>query len=342
MFHFVEIGGGIAKDHLRDLKRYFEVQGIRYETHAGVIYGDELCKGDCYISCAYVAIDAGPIERERIFEVQLPHNLTGIKGNNIGRSRANLNILGGRRIAICQSLDLSNPRFVVGGYAKWDRIYPERFRVKERRAELVEERGLDPELPWVCFYPTGPNEYIWGGMDKVFTTLLEVEQKAGPVEFLVCNHANNNKYRHSRQTVERFIELAGSEEASADSSLVGGTGKSRMHLVDGADGLRHITACDLFLTDVASTLITALSMKKPIAMLKVKEKELEYVKLAGLDRCKRLDDIDDLEAYIAGYEMDEVAKNLFKECVEYDDDRNCERITEIIISRYEDWKKQNH
>lgn len=342
MFHFLDLRVRIMNDHMKDLQRYFDSQGIAYETQNQILYGDELVEGDCYISCAYVAIDAGPIERDRIFEVQLPHNLTGIKGNNIAKSKADLNILGGRRIADCQRLNLSDPRFLIGGYAKWDRIYPERFRIEERRTELIRDRGLDPGLPWVCFYPTGPNETFWGGMDQAFSTLLEVERKLGPMEFLICDHANNRKYRHSRQVIERIVELAGNREGSVDSSHVGGTGKSRMHLVDGADALRHIVACNLFITDIASTLVTAMSMKKPVAMLRFKEMELPFVKEAGFDRCRLLEDIDDLGEYITNYQMDEGVSAFFRECVEYDDDRNCERITEIIVSRYEDWKNRNH
>jgi len=341
MFHFLNAGGNIGKDHLRYLREFFDKQSIRYDTHEGILYGDELIPGDCYLSCSVAAIDANPIELDRVFQVQLAHNLTGIKGSPLKQSDANLNIMGGRKVAEYQNIDLSDPRFVVGGYAKWDRIYPERFKVQERRSELSSERGLDESLPWVCFYPTGPNDFFRGGMENVISTFLEVEKKLGTMEFLICDHDQNKKTSHTRKVRAKLIELLGSEEGVMDSSKIGGTGKSRAHLIDGGIALKYITACDLFITDIASTMITALSMKKPLARLTTRSEEHKFLSRSGLDKGMTLDDIDDLGVYIDSFEMTDELNQLFKSCVEFDDDKNCERITALILSRYEDWRKSS-
>jgi len=329
----------ISKDHLRYLREYFDEEGIEYVDHDGMVYGDELVAGDAYLACSILAIDANPVQLESIFEVQLAHNLTGIKGNPFHQRAGNLNILGGRQVAVRQELDLADPRFVVGGYPKWDFIYPERHRVEERRQELVAEKGLDPSLPWVCFYPTGPNLMVMGGITRVFDILSSVERKLGANEFLICNHAQNRKRGETKKTLEKIEELLGDLKCF-DSSDVGGNGKSRVHLVDGGDALRHITACDLFITDVASTLITAVSMGKPVAHIAVKKKRERSVNFKVMQKGTFLKDIDDLRCFLENYQTPKELKNLFQLCVAYDDDKNRERITQMVLNRYEEWRKE--
>ena len=339
MFHFLSAGGKISSDHLRYLREYFEEKGIEYVCHEGVVYGDELVAGDAYLACSILAIDANPVQLESIFEVQLAHNLTGIKGNPFHQRAGDLNIFGGRQVAVHQRLDMSDSRFVLGGYPKWDFIYPERHRVEERRQELASEKGLDPSVPWVCFYPTGPNLMVRGGLARVFEILSSVERKLGANEFLICNHAQNRKMGETKKTLEKIEELLG-DSKSFDSSVVGGEGESRVHLVDGSDALRHITACDLFITDVASTLITAVSMGKPVAQIPVKKKHERSVDFSVMLKGAFLKDIDDLKVFVEGYETPKKLRDLFQNCVEFDDDKNCERITQLVLNRYEKWRKE--
>lgn len=70
-----------------------------------------------------------------------------------------------------------------------------------------------------------------------------------------------------------------------------------------------------------------------------RSEEQKFVSRSGLDKGMILDDIDDLGVYIDSFEMTDELNRLFQSCVEFDDDKNCERITELILSRYEDWRK---
>jgi hypothetical protein len=305
---------------------YMDEHAIAYDVTVGALKTDEIKPGEIYLSCMIELIDFSDEDLKDVFTVFLAHNLTGIKGVNFDKSRANLNIIGGKQVAEVQKIDLNDPRYVIGGYAKWDKIYKERFLQEQRRRELAESKGLNPTLPWICYYPTGPNRGYQGGHVHTFDLFDRMESEFDACEFIFCNHAENERYPESKWTLEK-LEFVEREE-------------DHLHVIDGSEALAVIAACDLFITDVASTLITALSMEKPVAFVPIIKKEPLSHSVQSLQCGKFTEDIADLAAYIKEYDPPPELEMLFNKCVAHDDDQNCRRIVDLIRERHARWCAQ--
>ncbi len=316
MIHFVLPGGVIPASHLRPLIRHFDEQGIEYDCTDHIPRLEQVRVGHLYITCDMTVDKVLWPARSDLIQVQLAHNLTGLKGSSFANSLANLNILPGRQVAEVQCADMDDPRFVIGGYGKWDLIYPERYRIRERREEITKQGNLNPLVPWILFYPTGGNQMCKGSSADAPAIYDRIEQELDGFEFLFCCHDHN---RHDPETQMIFGQLNRTAEA-----------KENVHIVDGSDSLRYIAACDLFVTDIASSLITAISMNKPIAFT-----ELEHTSgrpdLIRQFQCGAFwQDIADYRAYIADHRPAPELGRLLEKCVAFNDDHNCFRITDTI------------
>jgi hypothetical protein len=326
MIHFVPHGGGsIPADHLRNLIEYFTLNGLEHDVLDTRADPEKIVPGDAYVSCDLgTTVCLEPV-RDQIFQVQLPHNLTGLKGTDFAASTANLNILPGLRFYRQYGIARDDPGYVLGGYAKWDRIYAERFLVPRRRREIVSEYGLRADLPWVVFYPTGPNKGVRGSCHKTEHIRSRLSRDIGRHEFVLCVHAQAYKDDRSKPIIRRLSQVA-----AEDSSI---------HVIDGSEALPFITACNLFMTDIASTLITALSMKKPVCFVAVDHEPSMRRRIREFQRGTFFNRIRNFSEYIESYRTPEALLRLFGECVAFDDDRNCERIADVIGDRYETWRQ---
>lgn len=320
MIHFVRVGP-IPGGHLDYLIRYWDQQNLDYELHEERLAPDQIIAGHCYVTCSSQMVKGDSPRLSDLFQVQLPHNLTGLKGINFDTSGADLNILAGPRVPLLQGLDLDSPRFVIGGYAKWDTIYQERFLKQQRREELGRDHGYDLGAKWVCFYPTGPNKMVSGNLHKTLRLYQRLADDMGNVEFFLLNHARNPRTEHTRLVLEEI------EEA----------GLPRVHIIDGADTLHYITACDLFITDIASAVVTAMSMDKPIIFMQVKFNGKVVPRTTAFQQAPLLREVRDFGDYVRDWVSPPGLRRLFDECVAFDDADNCSRITTIIRSSFARW-----
>ena len=113
----------------------------------------------------------------------------------------------------------------------------------------------------------------------------------------------------------------------------------RLHLVDGAEALPAIAACDLFVTDIASTLLTAVSFGKPVLFVPL-EHDLQPRRRVDDFQCGDfLDDVTDLRAFVARTTTPSALRELLASCVTYDDEENCERLGLSIREAYERWRR---
>ncbi|MBN1774239.1 MAG: hypothetical protein JXB32_23470 [Deltaproteobacteria bacterium] len=323
MIHFVLSGGPIPADHLRHLVNHFHRRGVAHRVHARLGAGD-VVPGDACVACDVRLGEALGGLRERVFQVQLAHNLTGLKGSPFRQSSADLNVLPGRQIVERYDLDPTDPRFVVAGYPKWDAIHAERSRAAERRATLAAERAMDPERPWVVFYPTGPSASFSGNLGRASDLYERLQRGLGPLEFVCCNHAGNEEDARLRDELDRLRELAARD--------------SRFQVVSGRDALPFVTACDLFLTDIASPLLTALSLDKPVLFLPIETTEPFREPTRRFQCGAFVDDVTDLRSFLENYRTPHPLRNLLRRCVAFDDDRNCERVGSLILGRYDRWR----
>jgi hypothetical protein len=323
MYHFVRSGGPIPASHLSVLLEHFERVGLPCEVHDEDLTPDDLVSGDAYLSCDMSFGDRLAASRAQSFHVQLAHNLTGLKGSPFDASRADLNILPGRLVLERYRIDATDPRYVVAGYPKWDSIYRERFAQAERRRALALAHGLDLGLPWVVFYPTGPNAAYATTAGRAVEIYARLRRDLGPIEYLLCDHAHNEAHPAARAAVDEVRAL--------------GRRDRHVRVVDGHRTLPWLTACDLFVTDVASSLLTVLSMDKPVL----------FVPIVAIERCREatsafqcgdfLDDVGDVRAWLGATRTAEPLRALFARAVAYDDDQNCARIARLIVERYEAW-----
>jgi hypothetical protein len=323
MIHFVRSGGPVPSAHLTDLIAHFDARGLEYDTLAGM-YTFEARAGDAYVTCD-MSLDKtlSPV-RDSVFEVQLSHNLTGLKGSPFGQSRADLNILPGRQSVEAQGVVSDDHRFVIGGYAKWDRIYPERFRTQHRRRDISRALDIEPEKLWVCFFPTGPNRYFRGNAARAWPIHHRLHSELpGGHHLFFLDHAHNDQEHDTRDAVAGLRDLAATDPA--------------LTVVDGAQALEFITACDLFITDIASALLTALSMDKPVLFIDIDVKRGRRQAVEHFQCGPRLEEVGRVGDYVAGYTPSEKLRSLFHRCVEFDDDQNCRRIADLILNGYARW-----
>ena len=330
MIHFIRSGASIAADHIDDLTRHFANLGIEYQVHDRRLDEGDTTPGHVYVSANTEMIRNPERVAHEIFRIQLPHNLTGLKGIHFGQSDADFNLLSGPRIARIQGIDLTDPKFEVAGYAKWDRIYQERNKVGKRRQELAVSMGLRTQLPWVIFYPTGPSKQVAGNQRRGEHIHKRVFDDLGPHEFIYCNHARTKDYPECAAAVQRLLHLSELHEG--------------IHVLDGLLALPAITACDLFITDIASTVITALSMNKPIAFIRTNVATSATGVLTAQSaqdfQCSpALGQIPNLPSFIDGWKPTPALQELFAGCVAFDDDSNCRRIADRILEKISAWKK---
>ena len=326
MIHFVRSGGLIPASHLDYLIRHFEVRGIEHVVHDTLVAPDEVHPGHAYVSCDMNLDRVLYPHLAQVFSIQLPHNLTVVKGSDFKTSHAQLNVLAGRAQMSAYRAD-GDPRFVIGGYSKWDLIYPERFRQQQRRAELSERLGLRAELPWVVFYPTGPNRFLRSTLHLAPRIYARLCKRLGPHEFILCDHDLNQYHDLCQLVIEQVRAL----------SLKHGS----VHIVDGAETLPFISACDLFITDVASSVTTAMSMSKPILFVRQHCTPSIADKVRWLQAGTFFDQVEDVGSFIRCYETPPQMQELFSSIIEYDDDENRERITSLILEAVERWRSRS-
>jgi hypothetical protein len=325
--HFLSTKDPITSSHLRYLSDHFARVGIEHTAWAddGPPPLDAFEPGHAYVACNLLVDDWIEPVRDQVFSVQLAHNLTGLKGTPFGLSRADLNVLPGRQIAECMGLRGDDPRYVIGGYPKWDRIYPERFVQARRRADLAAASGMDPSLPWVVFYPTGPMNKSRANVARAGEIFDRVRRSFGAVEYFFCDHAHNRTHRGQAGRFWEGLPALAEREP-------------RFHVIDGAGCLAHIAACDLFITDIASTVITAISMDKPILFIAVPGASTKRSQIERFQAAPLLRDVPDIAAYVRGYATPPALAELYARCVRYDDDGNCARITSLVADAYDSWR----
>ncbi len=322
MIHVISNIDPVIVAHLQDLVDYFERRGIAHVVRVSdePLAPEEIIPGDVYLSCNLQLDRWLEHALDEVFLVQLAHNLTFLKGLPFHLSTANLNVLPSLN-AVPAEIRGDGSRFVVGGYPRWDRIFAERFLIDRRRAEVAVAHGLDPSLPWVVFYPTGPNREFGGNAHRTMDLYRRVVDGLGSCEFVFCRHAH---------TPPPTVELLRAE-AERDRNL---------HLLDGAESLPFITACDLFITDIASTVFTAISMDKPVLYLDIEHRPALENTVKAFQAGHSVRDVGDLRRFISEYRTPTALKELFLRCLAFDDDRNCERITGIVLDRYATWQGQ--
>jgi hypothetical protein len=325
MYHFVRSGGPIPAAHLGVLQEHFERCGLPITTHDELPDAGRVVPGDAYLSCDMSLGDRLATARESIFQVQLAHNLTGLKGSPFDASRADLNVLPGRQVLERYRLDPADPRHVIAGYPKWDSIYRERFVQAERRRELSAAFGPDPALPWVLFYPTGPNAAYTSTAGRAVEIYARLRRDLGPIEYVLCNHSHNDADPAAHAAVDEVRALSRRDR--------------RVRVAEGPRTLPWLAACNLFVTDVASSLLTAVSMDKPVL----------FVPIATIERCRQatldfqcgdsLDELADVRAWLAAYRTPARLRALFERAVAFDDDQNCERVTRLVVERHAAWRR---
>jgi hypothetical protein len=249
-----------------------------------------------------------------------------LKGSPFGRSRADLNIVPGVQTLEAAGVGVDDERFVIGGYPKWDRIYPERFRIEERRRAIASSHGVDPGTRWVCYYPTGPNAGFRGNAGKTARILNRLQADLpGEFHLFFIDHAHNAGEVETRHAVEDL-----GVRAEID---------SRLTVVEGAHALPYITACDLFITDIASAVLTALSMDKPTLFVDIQLRAGDRSAVERFQCGPYLHEIPSLADYIESYSPPASLRSLFLRCIEHDDDENCRRITELVLYSYASWRE---
>jgi len=323
---FVDSGGSIAVSHLQFLSDHFLSLGLDFDWMSirSERTAPPIEDGSLVISCN-MRVDRWlePV-RDRVFQVQLPHNLTSLKGSNLSVSKADLNVLPGLQFLQSGAIDSADPRFVIGGYAKWDAVYRERFLQSERRGYLSRRLSIEPEPHWVVFYPTGPNRDFSSNVHQACRVYERLQVKLGSLEFFFCNHSRNNDFETVRRDLDRIGELAARDR--------------HVHVVDGADALPYISACDLFITDIASTVITAISMGKPVLFMGIDCSGPGENMVADFQVGPFWHEVDDPLSVVSRGGPTPEQLELFRRCVAFDDDRNCERITETILLGYRRWR----
>jgi len=319
----VRTGGPIPVNHLSYLIKFFHKRGLEFVLHDSPVSPDMVQENQAYVSCDMNIDDRLAPVRDSIYQVQLAHNLSGLKGSSFWNSSSDLNVLPGRRITDSYGLDLSDSRVVISGYPKWDVIYHERFLQNERRQEIASDQGLDPDFLWICFYPTGPNEIFKGNLEMTFRVYERLRRDIGEHEFIVCDHARNRDIPETQQALKNLKSLA--------------QGNARLHIVDGRNALPYISACDLFISDISSSIISAISMHKPIMFIGIEHGHPSPGLVKTFQCGPFFGDIADVRKFIQSYEPPSALLGLFDSCVRYDDDRNCERITNLILERYNRW-----
>ncbi len=287
-----------------------------------------IAPGDVVVSCDPRVLEELGEKRAQVFKVLLPHNLTGLKGTPYSFVDADLCVISGKLILNNNGVDRNNPRFVIGGYAKWDTIFHERFNVARRRQEIVNDTGLDPAVPWIVFYPTAPNQLFRGNQRRAIPIYEKIRDDIGPCEFIFCLHFNICDHREAQKAVNRFRTYARFHRG--------------VRCFDGSRALELITACDLFISDIASTMITAISMDKPVLFIKARynfEAPRWRLKNVAAFQCGTFfGNVDNIGVFLDGYETTDDLLRLLHCCVAYDDDHSCERIMEIIFKRYQQWQ----
>ena len=189
MIRFVLSGGPIPAAHLLPLVRHFTARGWEHAIHSEPPGELEPVDGDAYVACDMALDRALEGRRRRVFQIQLQHNLTGLKGSDFGRSGADLHLLAGRRILESCGVPADDPRYRIRGYARWDEIRRERPLQAQRRREVSGSAGAEPLLPWVCFSPTGPNAACRSNLGRAPRILERLRRGLGDVELFVCDHA---------------------------------------------------------------------------------------------------------------------------------------------------------
>jgi len=316
MIHFVMEPSPIISSHLQPLVRHLAGRGIPHDTVQmdDLLRQGEVFAGDTYVSCNLFFDDWLDDRRSRIFQVQLQHNLTGIKGSPLGQSRADLTVLAGEQVRDVQCIDPADDRWVIAGYPKWDIIRAARGSRDACRAAIADELGLDPAFPWVVFYPTGKNRDYAPVASRAMDLRARALEGMGPCEFVFVNHAENEA---------RYVDWLGKM----------GRDEGGIHTVDGKDSLKHLRACDLFVTDIASTVVTAISFGVPVLFTRVRppfgwKRLIETIQVGPF-----IEDVRDVGDYVRGHSTPPGQRDLFERCIAFDDDRNCERITDLILER---------
>jgi hypothetical protein len=328
MLHFYYSESQILSDHLSYLVEYCKLNAIPH-TASEKLQKEIIAPGDIVVSCSMMMLEELEEKRTEVFKVLLPHNLTGLKGTPYSVVDADLCVISGKMILSNNGVDRDNPRFVIGGYAKWDTIFHERFKITQRRTEIAESDGLDPAVPWIVFYPTGPNQLFRGNQHRAIQICEKIRDDLGACEFILCVHFNICQDRETKKALERFRAFARKHPA--------------VNCFDGSKALGLITACDLFITDVASTIITAISMDKPVLFIKARYKFEPPLwrrrKIAAFQCGTFFGNVRNFGSFIDGFETSASLKNLQRCCVAIDDDRNCNRIMEIIFKRFQQWQE---
>ncbi|KAF5417670.1 MAG: hypothetical protein C5S48_00050 [Candidatus Methanogaster sp.] len=327
MLQFYLSQSKILSDHLRYVVEYCQVNGIPH-TAFEKLQPERIAPGDAVVSCYSKVIEELEEKRSQVFKVLLPHNLTGLKGTPYSIVDADLCVISGKLILKNNGIDRNNRRFVIGGYAKWDTIFHERFNIGRRRQEIANDAGLDLTVPWIVFYPTAPNQLFRGNQRRAIPIYEKIRDDIGPCEFIFCLHYNICQSREAQQAVRKFQSYARVRRG--------------VRCFDGSRALELITACDLFISDIASTMITAISMDKPVLFIKARYNfeaprwRLENV--ADFQCGTFFGNVDNIGAFLDGYETPDALKNLLRCCIAYDDTQSCERIIEIILNRYQQWQ----
>jgi len=327
MLHFHLSESMILSDHLRYIVEYCQANDIPH-TALENLQPESIAPGDAVVSCYDKMLEELDENRDKVFKVLLPHNLTGLKGTPYSIVDTDLSVISGKLILNNNGVDRENPRFVIGGYAKWDTIFRERFSIAQRRREIATGAGLDPEIPWIVFYPTAPNELFRGNQHRAIPICERIRNDIGPCEFILCLHFNICQDREAQQAVRRFRKYARRHRG--------------VRCFDGSNALGLITSCDLFISDIASTMITAISMDKPVLFIKARYKfeasRSRRENVAAFQCGTFFGNVNDFRSFLKGYETPDILRNLLHSCVAFDDDQNCARIMKIILKRYQEWQ----
>ena len=315
MYHFARWRNPIIDSHWAPLERFFQLSNIEHDVIDLPDRASDAVNG-VIISCSTGSEEALRDCGSHARHVQLQHNLSGLRGNPLDASKADLIVLAGRRVSELYNLPVDDERVFIGGYPKWDLIVRERGRGALRREALAAERHLDPSLPWICFYPTAPNfDLPRGNHRHGFSLSRRIEAELGSHEFFFINHGNNRLHANSRAAVEEFRLLS--------------KGFPNLHLIDGGGALHFVSASDLFISDIASATFSAIAFDKPVVFLPVKtgkSKDLVH----DFQCSQTIDQIDDLGSFLEDYQTPPALRELLASAIEYDDDKNCQRVTEII------------
>jgi len=315
MYYFAYHGEPISDSHWAPLQRFFAKNKIDHDVlnMTGRAFPDEGAVISCTVRTEEVLREAGAKAKN----IQLQHNLSGLRGNPLNTSKADLIILAGRRVSDLYDLEVDGERVVIGGYPKWDIISNERGCCDQRRDHLSRELMIDPGIPWVCFYPSAPNLDVREGNHHYALWLSQrVEEQLGPHEFFFINHGNNKHHADAAQKVHDFRALT--------------RGYPHLHLIDGGGALGYVSSCNLFISDIASATFSAIALAKPVVFLPIKLAGRLAARVAEFQQGPTIDQIDDLGSFIEGYQTPPALLELLASAIENDDDNNCQRVTEII------------